>query len=69
MSTTHHLPISNVELRQLIHRALSDLRHAPSLDNAAGTARAERRMNALLDQLAKRMAETSNRGTPLRAAS
>jgi len=69
MSTTRHLPISTVELNQLIRRALSDLQHARSVDNATSTARAERRMNALLDQLAKRMTETGDRRTPLRAAS
>lgn len=68
-TTTRHLPVSTVELQQLIHRALSDLKHARSVDNAAGTAQAERRMNALLDQLAKRMTEAANRGQPLRAAS
>lgn len=47
MSTTRHLPISTVELHQLIRHALSDLRHARSVDNAASIDRAERRMNAI----------------------
>lgn len=69
MSTTRHLPVSTVELHQLIRHALSDLRHARSVDNAASIDRAERRMNAMLDQLAKRTFETSKHETALRAAS
>jgi len=70
MSFTHHLPVSNVELHQLIREARLDLIRARSIDNAAGVARSERRMNALLDQLAKRIGTGSNeRETPLRAVS
>ncbi|MBA0127471.1 hypothetical protein H0B56_18145 [Haloechinothrix sp. YIM 98757] len=54
MSTTRHLPVSTPHLHRLIQRARHDLRCARSVNDTAGTARAERRMNALLDQLSKR---------------
>lgn len=38
----------------LIKHALGELRLARAANDASGTARTERRLNALLDQLAKR---------------
>lgn len=54
ISTGRHLPVSTTELHQLIQQALLDLKHARDINYAAGAARSERRLNALLDQLAKR---------------
>lgn len=53
MRPARDLPVPATDLHQLIQQALMDLKSARRAGNATGTARAERRMNALLDQLAK----------------
>lgn len=48
------LPIATERLQMLASQAWLDLKQARSDCNITGMIRAERRMNALLDQLAKR---------------
>lgn len=70
MSTSSHLPVSTPELHQLIQQALLELKRSRDCKYAAGIARSERRMNALLDQLAKRLpVETNRHETSLRVTS
>ena len=57
-TTTRSLPISPPHLHGLIDQALIDLRQARSVDDASRAAQCERRMNALLDQLAKHLERT-----------
>ncbi len=54
MNSIRHVPISTRHLRRLIEQALFDLRYARRIGDAGGIQRAERRMNALLDQLSAR---------------
>lgn len=58
MNTTPQLPISPAHLHRLIEQALIDLREARRFGDEPGAARFERRMNALLDQLAKHLQPT-----------
>lgn len=54
MITTHQLsPISAARLENLVQHALRELRQARHTGDTAQAARCERRMNAMLDQLAK----------------
>lgn len=53
MRSTRQPPISVAYLEILIQRALDDLREARRVGDAYRTRQAARRMNALLDQLAK----------------
>lgn len=56
MNTTSTMtPIATRELHRLIEHALRELKRARFANDRTGTARSERRMNALLDQLAKRL--------------
>lgn len=54
-TTTVTTPISMRELHGLIEYALHELKRARFVNDRTGIARSERRMNALLDQLAKRL--------------
>lgn len=54
-TTSRILSISPAHLHGLIEQALVDLRQARRVGDASGAARCERRMNALLDQLAKHL--------------
>lgn len=59
MITTHQLsPISAARLENLVQHALRELRHARRIGDTAQASRCERRMNAMLDQLAKRSSVT-----------
>lgn len=53
--TTTMTPIATRELHGLIEHALRELKWARFANDGIGIARSERRMNALLDQLAKRL--------------
>lgn len=54
MSTAHQLSrISTARLESLVHHALCELRQARQVGDTTQAARCERRMNAMLDQLAK----------------
>lgn len=55
MNATTHASMSTRRLQQLIQYALRELQQARAVDDADGIARSERRMNALLDQLGKRL--------------
>lgn len=55
MNTTTHTSMSTRRIQQLAQYALTELRQARAVDDGDGIARTERRMNALLDQLAKRL--------------
>lgn len=63
-TTTTMTPIATHELHELIEHALRDLKRARFANDRTGIVRSERRMNALLDQLAKRL--PSNRGDAAR---
>lgn len=54
--TTRTLPVSSGELQKLVRHAWLDLQRARAGDDRNGMLRAERRMNAMLDMLAKRKA-------------
>lgn len=54
MSSTRSLPIPASELEDLVHHAWLDLKQARHDGDATAMLRAERRMNALLDQLTRR---------------
>jgi hypothetical protein len=54
-TTTTMTPISTHELHRHIEHALRDLKQARDANDRSGIGRSERRMNALLDQLAKRL--------------
>lgn len=63
MITTHQpSPISAARLENLVQHALRELRQARRIGDTAQATRCERRMNAMLDQLAKRsfVADTSS---------
>lgn len=51
MDVKRELPISIEHLERLIEHAFGDLKQARRIDSAHAARRAERRMNALLDQL------------------
>lgn len=56
MSTADQLsPIPRPCLEDLVQHALRELRQARQLGDTAQATRSERRMNAMLDQLAKRV--------------
>jgi hypothetical protein len=57
MSFTRDFPVPT--LHRMIEQALEDLKQARNLDDTNRMTRAELRMNALLDQLARRSAPTS----------
>lgn len=59
-ATSTMTPIATHELHRLIEHALSDLKRARFANDRIGIARSNRRMNAMLDQLAKRL--PSNHG-------
>lgn len=59
MSFTRDFPVPT--LHRMIEQALQDLKQARNLEDTNRMTRAEVRMNALLDQLARRSAP---RGTP-----
>lgn len=48
-------PIATRDLHRLIEHALYELRQARFVNDRTGIVRSERRVNALLDQLAKRL--------------
>lgn len=52
---TSTTPMSTLELSQIIEHALRDLKRARDANDRTAIARSERRMNAMLDQLAKRL--------------
>lgn len=52
---TSMTPMSTLELSQLIEHALRDLKRARDANDRPVIASSERRMNAMLDQLAKRL--------------
>lgn len=54
--STRTLPVSSGELQKLVRHAWLDLQRARAGDDRNGMLRAERRMNAMLDMLAKRKA-------------
>lgn len=56
--TTTMTPISTRDLHRLIEHALRDLKRARFANDRSGIERSERRMNAMLDQLAKRLRTT-----------
>lgn len=59
MNTTKAMtPIATRELHGLITHALRELKRARFANDRTGIARSERRMNALLDQLAKHLPAT-----------
>lgn len=64
MNTTRHLPISTKHLARLIEQGLLDLRHARRVGDAGAARRAERRMNALLEQMSTRTPAAANPTSP-----
>lgn len=54
MNGTRTLPMATEQIQRLTRHAWLDLKQARVDDDLNGMLRAERRMNALLDQLAKR---------------
>lgn len=54
-TTTTMTPIAMRELHGLIQHALGELKRARFVNDRTGIVRSERRMNAMLDQLAKRL--------------
>lgn len=59
MSTTRSRASLIPELHRLIQRALFDLKRARSVGDSLSAERAERRMNAMLDQLTKRLSRSN----------
>jgi hypothetical protein len=54
MSTAHQLsPVSTARLENLVRHALCELKQARQIGDTAHAASCERRMNAMLEQLAK----------------
>lgn len=54
MNTVRRFPVRADHLHRLIEQALADLRDARQSDDTTTAKLAERRMNALLDQLSRR---------------
>lgn len=55
MNAIRQFPVRTDHLHKLIEQALEDLRHARQAKDNATAKLAERRMNALLDQLSHRV--------------
>lgn len=59
-TTTRMTPVSTYELHRHIQHALRDLKRARFANNQSAIDRSERRMNTMLDQLAKRLPTNYN---------